>query len=145
MLGAAFVAFALAAGVQPAAGDFVEGAIAFPRRQPMSIQVLAGDQLAVTLGFDGRCTHGGVGELWISHVPASGRLRVTNGRFAGRLSGTDRHLLPGRTISFTWDVRGRFTAHDAAVATVGGSALVRSGSHVISRCRIARPARAQLN
>ena len=72
MLGAAFVALALAAGVQPAAGDFVEGAIAFPRRQPMSIQVLAGDQLAVTLGFDGRCTHGGMGELWISHVPASG-------------------------------------------------------------------------
>ena len=145
MLGAAFVTFALAAGVQPAAGAVVQGPIAFPRPQPMSIQVVAGDRLAVVLGFDGRCTHGGVGELWIANVPASGRLRVARGTFSGALTGTDRHVFPGRVVSFAWRLSGRFTGHGAAVATVDGSAVVRSGSRVISRCRIARPAQARLS
>jgi hypothetical protein len=145
MLGLALISVALAGGgVQPATGDYVEGRAAFPRPQHMSISVENGDRLAVRLGFDGRCTGGGLGELWIADVPGHGTLRVHGGAFSGRVTGTDAGIVRGRVTSFAWTLSGRFTGDHVATAVLEGRATVRSHGRVISRCRIARPARARL-
>jgi hypothetical protein len=146
VLGAAAVILALAPGVQPLAGESVSGSIAFPRPQKMSLDVGAGDRLVLRLGFDGRCKGGGLGELWMSFVPARETLRVRNGTFSGRVTGTSRGV-GGRdawTGHFTWRVSGRFSDHEVASATVSGSVIVRSGGHTVSRCDTSRPARVRL-
>ncbi len=145
LLGAA-VAVLLAPGVQPLAGESVSGAIAFPRPQRMSVDVGARDRLTLRLGFDGRCKGGGIGELWMSFVPAKQTLRVRDGAFSGRVTGTARGV-GGRdswTGHFTWRVSGRFSDHEMASAMVSGSVLVRSGGRAVSRCDTARPALARL-
>jgi hypothetical protein len=140
----ALPAAARAAAVQPQRGVAVSGTIEFPRPQRMSLQVGARDRLTVTLGFDGRCRGGGIGELWMSFVPARGSLTVKDGVFSGRLTGTSSALGGKRTASFSWRLSGHFTDSKVATATVTGSARVRSGSHVISRCTIAKPATVRL-
>lgn len=138
---------AFAAGVQPQRGDSVTGTIAFPRPQQMSINVLEKDWLSLRLGFDGRCKGGGVGELWMSSVAADHALRVRDGAFSGRVTGTARRVggVASRSAQFTWRVSGRFTGRQAATATISGRAVVRSKGRVISRCEIARPAKATLS
>ena len=146
MFAIAAAVLALAPGVQPLAGESVSGSIAFPRAQKMSIDVRAGDRLSLRLGFDGRCAGGGLGELWMSFVPARQTLRVRNGAFSGRVTGVSRGV-GGRdawTGHFTWRVSGRFTDHGVASATVSGSVIVRSGGKAVSRCDTARPAGARL-
>jgi hypothetical protein len=132
----------------PRPGIQLSGKIQFPRPQSMAIKTdpKDGSRLTVALGFDGRCRGGGIGELWMSFVPARGSLRVKDGVFAGRLTGTSSVLrgVAGRTAAFTWRLSGRFTDAEVATATVAGSAVVRSGSRVISRCTIARPASVRL-
>jgi hypothetical protein len=139
-------AAAAASGVQPRRGDAVTGTIAFPRPQQMSLRVDSRGRLVARLGFDGRCSGGGLAELWMSFVPARRTLAVKNGVFTGRLTGTSKRLggVARRTASFTWILSGRFTDHEVATATVDGSAEVRSGSRVVSRCTIAKPARVRL-
>ncbi len=145
LLGAA-VALLLAPGVQPLAGESVSGAIAFPRPQRMSVDVGARDRLSLRLGFDGRCKGGGIGELWMSFVPAKQALRVRGGAFSGRVTGISRGVAghEGWTGHFTWRITGQFTDHEVASATVSGSVIVRSGGRAVSRCETARPARARL-
>jgi opacity protein-like surface antigen len=139
-------AAAAATGVQPQRGDAVSGSIAFPRPQRMSLRVDSRARLVAALGFDGRCSGGGIGELWMSFVPARGTLAVKDGVFSGRLTGTSKRLggVAGRSAAFTWIVSGRFTDHEVATATVDGSAEVRSGAHVLSRCTIAKRASVRL-
>jgi hypothetical protein len=134
---------ALGGGVQPSSGDSVSGAIAFPRRQQMSIEVGDNDQLSFLLGFDGKCSGGGLGELWMSHVPARETLRVRKGEFSGRLTSAVDSA-DSRTTSFSWRIAGRFTDRQVATATVSGTALVRSRGKVVSRCTVAKPATAKL-
>jgi hypothetical protein len=132
--------------VQPLPGVFVTGTIGFPRPQQMSIVVKPRDRLQLRLGFDGRCAGGGLDELWMSFVAADGTLQVRDGAFSGRLSGTARNVggTSNRTARFTWKVSGRFSDHQVASTTVSGTAIVRAGTRVISRCEIARPAAARL-
>jgi hypothetical protein len=146
VLGLAAPAVASAGGVQPRRGDSLSGTIAFPRPQQMSLRVDARERLVVALGFDGRCSGGGIGELWMSFVRARGTLAVKDGVFSGRLTGTSKRPggVAGRTASFTWILSGRFTDHELATATVDGSAELRSGSRVSSRCTIAKPAAVRL-
>jgi hypothetical protein len=146
VLEVAAMALALAPGVQPLAGESVSGSIAFPRPQKMSVVVGARDRLSLQLGFDGRCKGGGIGELWMSFVPARHTLKVRSGAFSGRVTGTWRGV-GGRkawTGHFIWRVSGRFTDHEVASATVSGSVIVRSGGRAVSRCDTARPATARL-
>jgi hypothetical protein len=146
ILSAIALALALAPGVQPPAGESVSGSIAFPRPQKVSIEVGPGDRLSARLGFDGRCSGGGLGELWMSSVPAKQTLRVRNGTFSGRmtavLDGVGRR--DAWTGHFVWRVAGRFGDRGLATATVSGSVIVRAGGRNISRCDIARPASARL-
>jgi hypothetical protein len=139
-------AAAAATGVQPQRGDAVAGTIAFPRPQQMSLRVDARERLVAALAFDGRCSGGGIAELWMSFVPARGTLAVKDGVFTGRLTGTSKRLggIASRSATFTWILSGRFTDHQVATATVDGSAEVRSGSHVLSRCTIAKAASVRL-
>ena len=132
-----------AGGVQPVSGESVTGTLAFPRPQQMSIRAGEHDRLALALGFDGKCSGGGLGELWMSFVPANEPLKVRAGVFSGRLTGTTR-VNASRTASFTWRVSGRFTGHQIGTATVSGSAVVKEGRRVVSRCSIAKPASARL-
>jgi hypothetical protein len=112
----------------------------------MSILVGANDRLSVRLGFDARCAGGGIGELWMSNVPARQTLKVRSGAFSGRLTGVSRGVggHAAWTGHFTWRISGRFTAHEVATATVSGSVIVRSGGKAVSRCDIARSAKARL-
>jgi Periviscerokinin family len=139
-------ALAVLAGIQPFAGETVSGMIPFPRAQKMSITVRGADKLELRLGFDGRCDGGGLGELWMSSVPATSRLTVRDGRFSGRLTGSSRGIggRPQRVAKFSWRVSGRFTDHGQAVATVSGSALVREHGKAIARCETRKPAKATL-
>jgi hypothetical protein len=92
------------------------------------------------MGFDGKCSGGGLGEVWGANIATKPVVKADEkGRFAATLTGTMRRLggIDGRVGSFTWRLSGRFTAEDVAVATVTGSAKVTSGKKVISRCRIA--------
>jgi hypothetical protein len=147
VLSTSLAVLALAAGgVQPLSGESVTGTLAFPRPQQMSIKVGGNDRLSLALGFDGTCAGGGLGELWMSFVPANGTLKVRDGAFSGKLSGRASGVggSKSRTASFSWSVSGRFTAHQVGTATVSGSALVKEGGKVVSRCTIAKPAAARL-
>src|SRR5690242_9726573 len=133
---------ALAADVvQPQAGVLLSGRIDFPREQRMTIQTDSSDgsRLSVTMGFDGRCKGGGLGELWASNIRSTPEVRVRDGRFSANLRGSSRALGQGRTGVFKWKLTGRFTARDVVVATVTGSAEVRVGGRTVSRCKIAGP------
>ena len=45
---------------------------------------------------------------------------------------------------FKWKLSGRFTAEDSVTATVSGTATIRKGSRVISRCETAKPTSVRL-
>src|SRR5690348_3796294 len=130
VLGLASVAPAAQAPV-PAPGNMLSGKIKFPRAQGMTLTVNAQDpsKATATVGFDGKCKGGGVGEFWAAFVPARETLRIRNGRFTAHLTGVARNVggVTGRTGSFKWKVRGHFTASDAATALVSGTAVLRSG------------------
>ena len=134
---------AVAADVVPRPGAILSGTIKFPREQQMRIETDArdGNKFLVRMGFDGKCKGGGLQEAWVSTLAAKPTVRVRAGRFSATVKGTERNLgrVAGRTGEFTWKLTGRFTAEDAATATVTGSAVIRSGGKVISRCEIARP------
>jgi hypothetical protein len=139
-------ALVVLSGVQPFAGESVSGTVAFPREQKMAIAVRGGDKLELRLGFDGRCDGGGLGELWMSYVPADQRLAVRRGEFSGKVTATSRGIggKAYRAATFTWRISGRFTGRGAAVATLSGSALVRDRGRTVARCTISRPAKATL-
>jgi opacity protein-like surface antigen len=140
---------AVAADVVPRPGAILTGTIKFPREQQMRIETDArdGSRFLVRMGFDGQCKGGGLQEAWVSTLAAKPSIRVRGGRFSATVRGTERNLgsVAGRTGEFTWKVTGRFTAEDAATATVTGSAVIKSGRKVISRCAIARPTTVRLS
>ena len=137
-----------AAVVEPKAGVMMRGAIQFPRQQSMSIETDArdGNKLQVRMGFDGKCKGGGLGEAWVSTILAKPTVRVRDGRFSADLTGTERDFggVKGRRGEFRWKLAGRFTASDVVTATVSGTAQIKSGRKVISRCKIAEPASVRL-
>ncbi len=140
---------AMAAGdVVPRAGVALSGAIKFPREQRMTLETGAHDagRLKVRMGFDGKCTGGGLQEAWASTILAKQAVRVTGGRFSADLTGTSRNLggVTGRTGEFKWTLSGRFLAEDAATATVTGSAVIKKNGRVFSRCKIAGPTSVRL-
>jgi hypothetical protein len=140
---------ALAAGdVQPKAGSQLSGTIQFPREQQMRVEADSrdGTKLKVRVGFDGKCTGGGLQEAWASTVLAKQTVRVRDGQFSADLTGSASNLggVKGRTGEFTWKVTGRFLSQDVASATVSGTALIKSGKRVISRCKIAEPTSVRL-
>jgi hypothetical protein len=145
---AAGAATAGAAGVTPRTGAQLIGSIQFPRPQGMTLQVDRVDpsRLTAALGFDGNCRGGGIGEVWVAFVKARETVRVVNGAFDARLTGSQPNLggVAGRTGAFSWRLTGRFSDRDTATATVSGSAEVRSGGRVISRCKIAKPGTVRL-
>jgi hypothetical protein len=132
----------------PVAGSVFTGKIRFPRAEGMSLSVDARDpsRAKASLGFDGTCKGGGFGEFWASYIPARETLRVHKGRFTAHLTGASRNVggVSGRTGSFKWKLTGRFTGTDTATATVDGTAVLRSGGHRLSRCKIAHPATVKL-
>jgi hypothetical protein len=134
---------AVAADVVPRPGAILTGTIKFPREQQMRIETDArdGSRFLVRMGFDGKCKGGGLQEAWVSTLEAKPSIRARGGRFSAKVRGTERNLgnVAGRTGEFTWKLTGRFTAEDAVTATVTGTAVIRSGRKVISRCEIARP------
>jgi hypothetical protein len=137
-----------AAVVEPKAGVIMRGAIQFPRQQSMAIETDArdGNKLKVRMGFDGQCKGGGLQEAWASTILAKPTVRVRDGRFSAELTGTERDLggVKGRSGEFKWKLTGRFTAGDVVTATVSGSAEIKNGRKVISRCKIAEPASVKL-
>ena len=139
---------AVAADVVPRPGAILSGTIKFPREQQMRIETDArdGNKFLVRMGFDGKCKGGGLQEAWVSTLEAKPTVRVRAGRFSATVKATGRNLgkVTGRTGEFTWKLSGRFTARDTATATVSGTAVVKSGGRVISRCEIARPISVQL-
>lgn len=134
--------------VVPRAGLVLRGELKFPRVQKMYLQTGAkdGSRLTVGLGFSGRCKGGGLGELWASNIDARPEVRVRDGRFEATLTGSMRNVggVAARRAYFEWKLSGRFTDRDVAVATVAGTAEVRAGGKVISRCKIVEPASARL-
>jgi len=140
---------AFAAGeITPRAGILVSGNMPFPRPQMMSIATGSrdGSKLTVRLGFSGRCSGGGLSEVWVSNVPTRRTVRARDGRFAADLTGGSRQLggVSGRTGEFRWRVTGRFTTREVAVATVTGTADILLNGRVVSRCKIAAPATVRL-
>ncbi|MDA0182006.1 hypothetical protein OJ997_17005 [Solirubrobacter phytolaccae] len=134
--------------IEPRADLTLKGQIQFPRAQSMYVRTGAkdGSRLTVALGFHGKCKGGGLGELWASNVAAKPEVRVRDGKFEAELTGTSRNVggVSGRTASYTWTFSGRFTDREVAVATVSGTAEVRNGSKVVSRCEIRKPASVRL-
>src|SRR4051812_28495294 len=142
-------ATAVAAGnVEPKAGVQLDGSIKFPREQRMTIETDArdGTRLKVRMGFDGKCTGGGLREAWASTILAKPTVRVRGGRFSAGLTGTARNLggVTGRTGEFTWKLTGRFVAEDVVSATVSGTAAIKKDGRVFSRCKIASPTAVRL-
>jgi hypothetical protein len=140
---------AVAAGaVTPRAGILLSGTIHFPRAQAMTLRTDRQDRtkLRLRLGFDGRCRGGKLAEVWAAQIAARPTARVVEGHFVAELTGTARNVggVQGRTAQFTWQVSGRFVKRDAAVATIAGSAVIKEGDRVTSRCRIAKPASVRL-
>lgn len=149
LLAGAVASPALAADpIEPRAGLVLKGEIDFPRAQKMQVRTGAkdGSRLTVSLAFHGKCKGGGLGELWASNIAARPQVRVRDGRFDAALTGTTRGVggVSGRTGHFKWTLRGRFTDRDVAVATVRGTAEVRAGGKVVSRCEIRKPASVRL-
>jgi len=134
--------------VVPRAGIMLRGEIKFPRVQKMYLQTGTkdGSRLTAGLGFYGKCKGGGLGELWASNIGARPEVRVRGGRFESTLTGSMRNVggVAARTAYFEWKLSGRFTERDVAVATIDGTAEVRSGGKVISRCKIAEPVSVRL-
>jgi hypothetical protein len=145
MPAALLLALAPAAGADappvPLAGTMFSGAIAFPRHEGMTLSIAAQDpsSATATVGFDGRCKGGGVGEFWAAYIPAREIVRIHKGRFSAKLTGHTRDVggVTGRTGSFHWKLAGRFSDPATATATVSGTAKLRQHGHVISRCKIA--------
>jgi hypothetical protein len=134
-------------GIEPRAGVSLDGSIHFPRRQAMTLAVDDRDtsRARASLGFDGTCRGGGLGEFWASNVPARESVRIRNGKFTAKLTGTTHDVgVKGRDGTFHWTFKGRFIDRQTAVATVRGSAELRSGRHVVARCKIADPATVRL-
>jgi hypothetical protein len=133
----------------PTPGNMLSGKIRFPRAEGMTLSVGAQDpsRATVALGFDGKCKGGGFGEFWAAYVPAREALRIHNGRFTAHLTGVTRNIggVTGRTGSFKWKLKGRFTAGDAATATVSGTAVLRAAGHTVSRCKTAAAAPVKLS
>ena len=134
--------------VQPRANVILSGQIKFPRAQAMYLQTGAkdGSRLTVALGFHGKCKGGGLSEVWVANVASKPALRVREGRFEGTLKGVSRNLggVAGRTGHFQWAFKGRFTERTVAVGTVSGTAEIRVGGKVVSRCRTSKPASVRL-
>jgi hypothetical protein len=114
----------------------------------MTLSIDAHDPSRATaaVGFDGKCKGGGVGEFWAGYIPARETVRIHNGRFSAKLTGTTRNVggVAGRTGSFRWKLAGRFSNPGTAAATVSGTAKLRQGGHVVSRCKIAGRAAVKL-
>jgi len=131
-----------AAAIDPRPGALLSGSIHFPRAQGMTLEIDAHDtsRAKASVGFDGRCKGGGVGEFWAKFVPARESVRIRDGRFSAKLTGTTRDVggVHGRNGTFHWRLKGRFLDRDTATATVAGKAEIRMGGHVVSRCKIAR-------
>ncbi|WP_028063363.1 hypothetical protein [Solirubrobacter soli] len=139
---------AVAADVVPRPGAILSGTLKFPRQQQMRIETDTrdGNKFLVRMGFDGKCKGGGLQEAWVSTLEAKPTVRARGGRFSATVRGTERNFggVAGRTGEFTWKLNGRFTSATTATATVTGSAVIKSGGKVISRCSIARPTSVQL-
>ena len=135
------VSTASAADVVPKPGAVLTGSIKFPRAQEMRIETdpLDGSKLVVRMGF-------GIGEAWVSTLETKPTVRVRGGRFSADLKGTETEFgdIKGRTAVFKWKLSGRFTAEDSVTATVSGTATIRKGSRVISRCETAKPTSVRL-
>jgi len=103
-------------------------------------------RITVSLGFDGRCSGGGIGEAWSANVPAKPIVRAVDGRFSATLTGSMKRLggINGRIGNFHWRFSGRFVEDDVFVGTVDGTAEVVVNGKTISRCRIATPASVRL-
>ncbi len=110
---------------QPGRGLVLTGKIQFPRPQIMSITTDDQDssKLTISLGFDGRCTGGGIGEAWGGNVPAKPIVRTSDGRVSATLTGSMKRLggVNGRVGNFRWRLTGRFTDDDVFVGTVDGT------------------------
>ncbi|HWK27640.1 MAG TPA: hypothetical protein VNS09_13815 [Solirubrobacter sp.] len=136
------------ADVEPRPALRLAGAIQFARPQEMTLTTARrdGSRLRVRMGFDGPCTGGGIGEVWVARVAARPVVRARGGSFDAALTGVSRNLggVRGRTGQFRWRLTGRFVERDVAVATVTGSAVIKVGRRVVSRCRIAEPASVRL-
>jgi hypothetical protein len=134
--------------IEPRAGVFLRGQIQYPRAQGMSVMTANedGSKLTVAMGFDGRCTGGGLGEIWAANVATKPVVRAQNGHFAATLTGASRKFggVKGRVANFRWRLNGRFVDDDVIAATVTGSARVTLHGKVISRCKIASPANVRL-
>jgi hypothetical protein len=146
--GAMVAADSAGAAVTPVRGAMLTGSIQFPRPESMSLQVdrVDASKLTAQLGFDGPCSGGGIGEVWVAYVKARETIRVVNGAFDARLTGNQSNLggVAGRTGAFSWRLTGRFTDSGTATATVSGTAVVRSGGRVVSRCKILKAASVRL-
>ena len=132
----------------PRPGVMLTGKIQFPRAQAMSISTDTRDatRLTVSLGFDGRCSGGGIGESWAANVPAKPVVRAADGRVAATLTGSVKRLggVNGRVGNFRWRLSGRFVEDDVFVGTVDGTADVSVNGKTVSHCRIAAPADVRL-
>ena len=130
------------AGAEPRPGAQLTGAIHFPRAQGMALDIDRQDtsRARASLGFDGRCQGGGLGEFWAKFIRAREIVRIRDGRFSARLTGTTTNVggVAGRTGTFHWRLKGRFLDRETATATVTGRAEVRRGKRVLSRCKIAK-------
>jgi hypothetical protein len=137
-----------AQAVEPRPGAQLTGSIHFPRAQGMALDINPQDtsRAKASLGFDGRCKGGGFGEFWAKFIPARETVRIRDGRFTAKLTGTTKNVsgVPGRNGTFHWRLTGRFLDRDTATATVSGKAEVRSGKRVVSRCKIAKPSTVRL-
>jgi hypothetical protein len=134
--------------VVPRPNSVLTGSIRFPRHQGMTIRTGHGDgtRLTLAMGFDGRCTGGGLGEVWAAFVPVRETVHLKGASFDVDVTGASRRLggVAGRTGEFSWTLTGRFVDRDTVTAKVTGSAVVRSRGKVISRCRITKPASVKL-
>ena len=138
----------VASAVEPQPGVLLSGTIKFPRAQAMSAQTDPGNgsKLTAYLGFNGKCRGGGLSEIWASNILTKPIVRVKDGKFSAKLTGTARNVggVEGRTGHFRWKFSGRFTARDVISATVSGKADVRMRGRKVSKCKIAAPASVRL-
>jgi opacity protein-like surface antigen len=134
--------------VKPRAGVLLSGMVHFPRAQQMSVQTAAGNgsRLTVAMAFDGRCSGGGLAEVWAANVPAKPTVHVVDGRFSAKLTGTVKHLggVDARVGHFHWSFSGRFVRPSVVAGTVTGRVDVKVAGKIISRCKIAKPASVRL-
>jgi hypothetical protein len=132
----------------PRPGVLLAGKIQFPRAQAMAISTDNKDatRLTVSLGFDGRCSGGGIGESGAANVPAKPIVRAADGRVSATLTGSVKRLggVNGRVGNFRWRLTGRFVDDDVFTGTVDGTADVSVNGKTVSHCRIATPANVRL-